>query len=106
VRCADTGSPNTLSRTLTGSTVVSSATTWPGRCSTICLPVCGCRAADRAYRGREPPGPNQSAQARFSVQYDGTTVSGPCRSATYWRISRSRVRMLSLDLCSTSWRTA
>lgn len=34
VRCAETGSPNTPSRTLTGSGVVSSATTCPGRCTT------------------------------------------------------------------------
>jgi hypothetical protein len=34
VRCTDTGSPNTPSRTFTGSGVVSRATTWPGLCTT------------------------------------------------------------------------
>ena len=91
---------------MTGSTVVSRATTWPGRCTTTCLPVGGAAAADRAYLGRVPPGPNHSSQVRFSVEYDGTAASGPCRSATYWRISRSLVAMLSLDRCSVSVRTA
>ncbi len=34
--CADTGSPNTPSRTFTGSGVVSNATTWPGLYATAC----------------------------------------------------------------------
>ena len=36
VRYAGTGSPNTPSRTFTGSGVVSSATTWPGRLTVTC----------------------------------------------------------------------
>ena len=35
VRCTEAGSPNIPSRTLTGRGVVSSATTWPGLCTTM-----------------------------------------------------------------------
>jgi hypothetical protein len=47
VRCTDTGSPKTLSRTLTGKIVVSNATTWPGRVTITCCPL-PAGAADRA----------------------------------------------------------
>jgi hypothetical protein len=48
VRCADAGSPNTPSRTFTGSGVVSSATTWPGRCTVTCTFDASMPSADRS----------------------------------------------------------
>ncbi|RLV68346.1 hypothetical protein STAN_3870 [Streptomyces sp. CBMAI 2042] len=47
VRWHFTGSPNTLSRTMTGSTVVSNATTWPGRWTITC-PFFDGSSAERA----------------------------------------------------------
>src|SRR5258708_24916404 len=94
------------SKTLTGRTVVPSATTCPGRCTTTCRPDGGTAAAERTYRWRAPPEPNHSTQTRRNVQYDGTDVPGPKRSATYWWIHRSLVRMLLRDRCTDSWWTA
>ena len=48
VRCADTGSPNTPSRTFTGSGVVSRATTWPGRLTVTGTFAASMPSADRS----------------------------------------------------------
>ena len=48
VSMTETGSPNTPSRTFTGSGVVSSAMTWPGRCTVTCTFAASMPSADRS----------------------------------------------------------